>query len=214
MGNHLYLLIKAAVGLLMVSCFLDKVSAGTLTITSANGNQLQVVDSDGYVYNNQMFISPSLHTFSITANASTGWHIYQMLYWTQDAVWLGFGLPDPAGSHTTWNFNYTYDFNYLRPTYATEARFATYRNDASGTSDIEEAVDIPLKVSSDIDNDGIADWWELKFFGTLGYGGGDNYNGDYLTNGEEYYLGLNPTLYPGDCHTTSTVGLQVFTLMQ
>jgi|GEM_PF-4193172 len=206
--------IQSACLLFIAAISTVRVGAATLTITSSNGNQVQASDPDAYLYNNQLFISPSLHTFSVTATASTGWRIYRMLYWTSSGVWLAFDLPNPSGNHTTWNFSFTYDFNYLRPSFASAACFATYRTDASGTYDLTEEVDIPLKVDSDIDGDGMADWWELKYFGTLGYGASDNYNGDYLTNLEEYRLGLNPTLQPGNCRDAALVGLQVFTVMQ
>jgi len=45
---------------------------------------------------------------------------------------------------------------------------------------------------TDDDVDGLPDWWEVKYFGTMDYGPGDDYDLDGLTNLDEYDLGTNP----------------------
>ncbi len=50
----------------------------------------------------------------------------------------------------------------------------------------------------DSDNDDLDDAWEMRFFGNLDEDGGDNNDGDGLTNEEEEELGTNPTLADTD----------------
>ena len=49
----------------------------------------------------------------------------------------------------------------------------------------------------DYDEDGLADWWELYYFGDLDEDCGDDYDGDGFSNCEEYFLGSNPDAGPG-----------------
>jgi hypothetical protein len=44
------------------------------------------------------------------------------------------------------------------------------------------------------DNDGLPNRWEMAHFKSLEQGPGDDYDGDRLTNLEEYVLGLNPVV--------------------
>jgi len=44
----------------------------------------------------------------------------------------------------------------------------------------------------DSDNDGLPDWWELRWFGTLAYGAGDDPDHDGLTNLQEYQHSTDP----------------------
>ena len=46
----------------------------------------------------------------------------------------------------------------------------------------------------DSDSDGMADLWERNNFGTLGYSGADDYDGDGWTNLQEYLWGKNPAV--------------------
>ena len=45
---------------------------------------------------------------------------------------------------------------------------------------------------TDDDTDGLPDWWEVKYFGTMDYGSGDDYDDDGLNNGDELGRGTNP----------------------
>lgn len=45
---------------------------------------------------------------------------------------------------------------------------------------------------TDDDTDGLPDWWEVKYFGSMDYGSGDDYDNDGLTNGDELNRGTNP----------------------
>ena len=54
-------------------------------------------------------------------------------------------------------------------------------------------VSLTAHFAPDLDQDGMADNWELQFFGTLSSNALDHADGDALTNLEEYQLGTNPT---------------------
>ena len=45
-------------------------------------------------------------------------------------------------------------------------------------------------LNEDSDRDGLPDWWEIKYFGNLSQGPYDDYDGDGLSNLEEYQLSL------------------------
>jgi len=45
----------------------------------------------------------------------------------------------------------------------------------------------------DGDGDGLPDLWERKYFGNLSQTGGGDFEGDGLTNLQEYQTGSNPT---------------------
>ena len=62
----------------------------------------------------------------------------------------------------------------------------------SGYADDTEVAVIPLAGDEDTDSDGMPDWWEMKWFGTLAYGPNDDPDGDGLTNLQEYQYGTNP----------------------
>ena len=56
----------------------------------------------------------------------------------------------------------------------------------------------PLTVDSD--NNGLPDWWELKYFGHLGVDPNDDPDGDGLTNLQEYQRGTHPQHADADAH--------------
>lgn len=45
----------------------------------------------------------------------------------------------------------------------------------------------------DVDGDGLADWWELQYFGDLSQGAQNDYDGDDFTNLEEFEGESDPT---------------------
>ncbi|TET91382.1 MAG: hypothetical protein E3J35_02915 [Methanomassiliicoccales archaeon] len=45
----------------------------------------------------------------------------------------------------------------------------------------------------DIDGDGMADWWELQYFGDLSQEADWDFDGDEFTNLEEFEAGTDPT---------------------
>lgn len=47
--------------------------------------------------------------------------------------------------------------------------------------------------TDDEDQDGILDWWEWQYFNSIGYSPTSDYDGDGLTNQQEYYLGSDPS---------------------
>jgi len=46
----------------------------------------------------------------------------------------------------------------------------------------------------DSDSDSLPDWWEMRSFGNLAQGGGDDFDGDGYTNLQEYASGTNATV--------------------
>ncbi len=54
---------------------------------------------------------------------------------------------------------------------------------------------VVVLLTPDADNDGLPDNWELEHFGNLAQGGGDDPDGDGLSNLQEYLQGSNPTDY-------------------
>ncbi len=63
----------------------------------------------------------------------------------------------------------------------------------------------------DNDGDGLPDAWELQYFGNLNQTGSGDYDGDGLTNLEEYQRGLNPAQYDSMNGLSAGNGLKVFT---
>jgi hypothetical protein len=47
-------------------------------------------------------------------------------------------------------------------------------------------------INPDADEDGLPDAWEIQYFGDLGQNGSGDYDGDWVSNLEEYQLGRNP----------------------
>ena len=56
-------------------------------------------------------------------------------------------------------------------------------------------VDIGVDEFIDTDFDNLPDAWEMRFFGEVGDSGSaqDDYDGDGLTNDEEFMAGINPS---------------------
>ena len=50
-----------------------------------------------------------------------------------------------------------------------------------------------IVADGDSDSDGLADWWELHYFGDLSYGADDDPDLDQFSNIEEYQAGTDPT---------------------
>nr|WP_319392653.1 chitobiase/beta-hexosaminidase C-terminal domain-containing protein [uncultured Desulfobacter sp.] len=86
-------------------------------------------------------------------------------------------------------------------------------------------VNFKVQPDTDSDNDGMPDWWELKFFGDLTtYQGTDDYDGDGISNAEEYNNDTDPTnsdttppqirsQYPTEETTLIPTGSQPFEMM-
>ncbi len=51
---------------------------------------------------------------------------------------------------------------------------------------------------TDSDNNGLADWWEIKYFGAIGYEPGADPDGDGYNNFVEYMISTNPTVKAQD----------------
>ena len=51
-----------------------------------------------------------------------------------------------------------------------------------------------VAITQDSDGDGLPDWWELKYFGSLAEGASDNPDGDAFDNAAEYAKGTSPVL--------------------
>jgi hypothetical protein len=68
-------------------------------------------------------------------------------------------------------------------------------------------------LTKDSNNNGLPDWWETAKFGALGVSaGGDDPDGDGVTNAEEYWLGMNPNQAADTSATAAaSVGLVMHT---
>ncbi len=69
----------------------------------------------------------------------------------------------------------------------------TFRASDGALEDVQTMY-ISLTNNGDSDGDGLADVWELLYFGDLTQDGSSDYDGDGLTNAEEEALGTDPTL--------------------
>jgi hypothetical protein len=76
-----------------------------------------------------------------------------------------------------------------------------------GSNAITFTVEIP---PADIDGDGLADAWELLYFGNLNQGANDDPDGDGLNNLQEFQQGRNPTLGAVE-DTNGAVQLRIYT---
>ena len=58
-----------------------------------------------------------------------------------------------------------------------------------------DAVAVYLPTSADTDSDGLPDWWEMRYLGTLAGDASDNPDGDAYINSEELLRGLYPGIH-------------------
>jgi hypothetical protein len=65
---------------------------------------------------------------------------------------------------------------------------------ADGKYQFNEATGVLTRITADTDGDGLADTWEMTYFGSLGQGALDDPDADYATNLLEYQNTTNPTL--------------------
>lgn len=62
----------------------------------------------------------------------------------------------------------------------------------------------------DADGDGMLDSWEIQYFGNLAQTGAGDFDGDGVSNLEEFQLGRNPTV-GAVADTTGATGFVVYT---
>jgi len=74
-----------------------------------------------------------------------------------------------------------------------------------GNSDGTATVDMGADEYTDIDNDGLSDYWERSYFGNLMQGPDGDYDADGKTNVEEYKAGSNPAKAPVNFYVNSAV---------
>jgi len=55
-----------------------------------------------------------------------------------------------------------------------------------------------LLADPDYDGDGLSDWWEMEYLGTLAYGAADDVDGDGLSNSQEFSGDTDPSLMDTD----------------
>ncbi|MCB0334226.1 MAG: hypothetical protein KDD55_12040, partial [Bdellovibrionales bacterium] len=85
--------------------------------------------------------------------------------------------------------------SFLWPTTSSQVGYypLTFRASDGALEDVQTMY-IALTNNGDSDGDGLADVWELLYFGDLSQDGNGDYDGDGLTNAEEQALGTDPTL--------------------
>ena len=67
-----------------------------------------------------------------------------------------------------------------------------------------------LAAPGDTDGDNLPDAWELTYFGNLGQDGAADFDGDGVTNLEEFLAGTDPTKAPA-ANSADTVKLSIWT---
>ncbi|NJL59993.1 MAG: hypothetical protein HC887_10490 [Desulfobacteraceae bacterium] len=60
----------------------------------------------------------------------------------------------------------------------------------------------------DSDNDGLPDYWEMKYFGNLSKDGKEDSDGDGISDIDEYRNGTNPFIMPGDINRDKKIDLK------
>ncbi len=127
-------------------------------------------------------------------------------------------LPNEVSNGTWWNLdasdsydpdgvitNYTWSITINNATTYLYARGESYKFKALGLYKIQLTVRNASGNSSsaftavysivDLDGDGLPDWWEVKYFGSIGeQSGSDDYDSDGYTNLQEYASGTDPTV--------------------
>jgi hypothetical protein len=64
---------------------------------------------------------------------------------------------------------------------------------SDGLLKTSQSMNIQVRTSEDTDGDGLPDAWEMKYFGTLDRDGAGDYDGDGISDMDEYLLGADPT---------------------
>ncbi len=79
-------------------------------------------------------------------------------------------------------------------------------------------ITVTASSTPDSDNDGMNDAWEIKYFGALNRDGSGDFDGDGITDLEEFQLGTHPQIKAGDLNLDGVVdledailGLKIFT---
>lgn len=75
------------------------------------------------------------------------------------------------------------------------AQTTTYTLTATGMGGVNTANVTVYSSTQDSDEDGLPDWWEIKYLNTLAKGPNDDSDGDLMSNLEEYQKGFRPNEY-------------------
>ena len=101
--------------------------------------------------------------------------------------------PLPAGAHFTDAGNGTGTFSWTPAVGQAGTYQVTYRAFDGAFADTKRAV-LFIRSLADQDADGMNDAWEIAHFGNLGRDGSGDYDGDGLTDFEEFLRGTDPTV--------------------
>jgi hypothetical protein len=157
----------------------DAVESGPITTNQQSWVETTVVMTDEGTVSFWWRVQGDTFTFS--TNGALDLQIASEYDWELRTAWL------PAGTNT------------LRWTYS-KSPYSSYAfgNDSAWLDQV--VVTVYTNPLLDSDGDGLPDLWEYKYFGTLAFSGSDDYDGDGVSNLNEYLDGTNPadasSLYP------------------
>jgi hypothetical protein len=164
----------------------------SVTLTSVAGypNQMVVSDPAGYGSGKYLYLGGAAHTFTLVLTAGNGWHLTNLTYFDDPtSTWKTLTLSGKTKTVTE-----TRDFT-GEPGVQTIA-LASFSSDvtkADGTPESGDSLVALAKVDTDEDNNGLPDWWELKYFGHTSVDPNAlALRGDGLTNLQAWQQGLNP----------------------
>jgi len=92
---------------------------------------------------------------------------------------------------------------------ASGSAFSAFSIEAKTAYSDSIKLDTSMPADLDLDQDTLPDYWELQYFGNLNQTASGNYDGDGLTNLEEYQQGTNPTAQDSDSDGMSD-SLEIF----
>jgi len=163
-----------------VSLFLTDTTAATVTLTTGGGALFDAAVK----WAAETITAPTIVSLTPAFGpAGTSVTVKGLNFgWSQGANTISFnGVPATVASWTDKNITVTV------PAFATTGPVVVTVNGVASNS-LTFAVG-----DTDVDADGLPDWWEALYFGNLNQGANDDPDGDGITNLQEYQQGRNPT---------------------